>query len=175
MSIHFQSWLTSPILISCSLAIPVITRYVADFLGFGDRIRTNGNSKAPYSENEIYQHITNCQVFLSYNADETKMWKRRAAFKTSMQFLFELAESGNIKEANRWRFLRVLFGGNTDTPANHMKQLGTTVAKRILEHEKDTGRAAAMLLLTALDSAYNSVLAVCLLYPSLYPKQTDTK
>jgi hypothetical protein len=148
----------------------VITTYVADFLGFGDRIRTNGDSKAPYSENEIYQHITNCQVFLSYNADETKMWKRRAAFKTSMQFLFELAESGNIKEANKWRFPKVLFGAKTDTPANHMKQLGMTVAKRILEQENDTGKAAAILLLTALDSAYNSVLAVCLLYSSLYAK-----
>ena len=144
----------------------MITRYVADFLGFSDRIRTHGDSKAPYSENEIYEHITNCQVFLSYNIDETKMWKRRVAFKTSMQFLFELAESGNIKEATKWRLPGFLSGGNTDTPANHMKQLGKKVAKRILEQEKDTGKAAAILLLTALDSAYNSVLAVCLLYPS---------
>ena len=141
------------------LAIPVTTRYVADFLGFTDRIRTNEKSTAPYSENEIYQHITNCQVFLSYNADETKMWRRRAAFKKSMQFLFELAESGNIKEANRW-FFRV-------SPTNHIKHLGITVAARILEQEKDTGKAAAILLLTALDSAYNSVLAVRLSYPSI--------
>ena len=89
------------------------------------------------------------------------MYKRRAAFKTSMQFLFELAESGNIKEGNRWSLTRYFLGGNSDTPANHMKHLGRTVAKRILEQEKDTGKAAAILLLTALDSAYNSVLAVC--------------
>ena len=98
------------------------------------------------------------------------MWKRRAAFKTSMQFLFELAESGNIKEANKWWFPRVLFGGNSDTVANHMKHLGTTVAKRILEQEKDTGKAAAILLLTALDSAYNSVLAVRKVHLGLIPK-----
>ena len=141
------------------LAIPVITRYVADFLGFSDHIRTYDGSKAPYSENEVYQHITNCQVFLSYNADETKMWRRRTAFKKSMQFLFELAESGNIKEANKWLFRA--------SPTNHMKHLGMTVATRVLEQEKDTGRAAAILLLTALDSAYISVLAVCLLYSNL--------
>ena len=66
-----------------SLAIPVITRYIADFLGFGDRIRANAGSTGTLSENEIYQHITNCQVYSSYNADETKLLKRRKAFKVS--------------------------------------------------------------------------------------------
>ena len=74
------------------MAIPVVTRCIADFLGFGDQIRDVGNKKAKYSENEIYQHITNCQIFLSYNADETKLIKRRAAFKKSMAFLLRLAE-----------------------------------------------------------------------------------
>ena len=64
-------------------------------------MRNVGNSKAKYSENEIYQHITNCQVFLSYNADETKLLKRRAAFKSSMEFLLDLAEQGSIYEASR--------------------------------------------------------------------------
>ncbi|KAI9723451.1 MAG: hypothetical protein M1828_004181 [Chrysothrix sp. TS-e1954] len=140
------------------MAIPVITRYVGDFLGFTDKIRIAPGSKATFSENHIYQHITNCQVFLSYNADETKMWKRRDAFKTSMQFLYELAESGNIKEASRWW---PSWGGSGDAsePRNHIKNLGKTVAKHILSEDSDTGRAAAKLLLIALDSAYNSVLA----------------
>ena len=87
----------------CSLAIPVITRFVADFLGFAYRIRTMKDDTREFSENKIYQHITNCQVFLAYNADETKMWKRRVAFKNSMKFLFDLAECGNVKNADRFQ------------------------------------------------------------------------
>lgn len=45
-----------------------------------------------------------------------------------------------------------------------MRELGKLVAQRILESERDAGRAAAILLLTALDGAYNSVLAVS--YPT---------
>ncbi|KAF2492523.1 hypothetical protein BU16DRAFT_583709 [Lophium mytilinum] len=40
-------------------AIPVVTKYVADFLGFGHLIRSAKYPKAPHSENEIYQHISN--------------------------------------------------------------------------------------------------------------------
>lgn len=45
---------------------------------------------------------------------------------------------------------------------NPMVELGLKVAERVLEHETDAGRSAAILLLIALDSAYNSVLAVCI-------------
>ena len=41
-----------------------------------------------------------------------------------------------------------------------IKELGKLVAQRILESERDAGKAAAILLLTALDGAYNSVLVV---------------
>ena len=84
-----------------------------------------------------------------------------------MQFLFSLAESGNIRDAalmpvTRWA--RKLFGQGAESKPKSIKQLGKLVAQRILESERDTGRAAAILLLTALDGAYNSVLAVS--YPT---------
>jgi hypothetical protein len=149
--------------ITRDFAIPVTTRYVADFLGFGHLVRSDNNPNAPYSENEIYQHITNCQIFLSYNADETKLLKRRAAFRSSMNFLYKLTEQANILEANRWTIvrwarnsIRYLFGRKSDNP---MTELGYKVAQQILSHEKDAGKAAAVLLLVGLDSAYNSVLA----------------
>lgn len=136
---------------------------MADFLGFGDRVRSEANKNAEFSENEIYEHITNCQVFLAYNVDETKMLKRRVAFQKSMKFLFDLAESGTIKEANKFsisRWVSSLGGGNNESPSKQMKNVGIIVAQRVLEREKDAGRAAAVLLLTALYGAYNSVLAV---------------
>lgn len=61
-------------------AIPAVTRYVADFLGLGHMVRSEANPLAKYSENDLYQHITNCQVYRSYNADETRLPKRRLDF-----------------------------------------------------------------------------------------------
>ena len=150
-------------LTATSLAIPVITRTMADFLGFGDRIRSISNTKALYSENEIYQHITNCQIFLTYNADETKLLKRRAAFKSSLQYLLELTESGSVRDANRWTMTQMFMGisHSDDAPASFMRTLGLQIAERILKQEPDPGKAAAILLLTALDVVYNAVLAVC--------------
>ena len=113
------------------------------------------------------QHITNCQTFLSYNIDETKMLKRRKAFQTSMTFLYNLTKEGSILEASRGPIARcsintlryVIRMGRKKT-TNAMVQLGLQVARQVFDHEKDFGRAAAILLLIALDSAYNSVLAV---------------
>ncbi|KAF4445770.1 heme peroxidase [Fusarium austroafricanum] len=146
-------------------ATPVVTRYVADFLGFGHLLRSDTNSSAPYSENEVYQHINNCQVFLSYNTDETKLLKRRKAFRDSMSFLLKLTEKGNIREAGRWRMTRwassVLgaIGSLGKNKPNFMTALGFRVAGEVLKRERNTSKAAAILLLTGLDSAYNVVLA----------------
>lgn len=154
----------SPLTIEPSLAIPVITRYVADFLGFGHLVRSDKNPGAAHSENEIYKHITNCQVFLSYNADETKLLKRRHDFKTSMAFLLDLTRRGSMREACKWSLTRVL-GGLFGKKRSPMSALGFRVAQQILKNEKDEGRAAAILLLIGLDGAYNAVLAVSVRAP----------
>ena len=95
-----------------------------------------------------------------------------------MQFLTKLAEEGNISEARRWRitdgfvnigkFIAGLFKSKKtsgdDAATDPMKALGRAVALHILEkqNKKDVSKAAAILLLTALDIAYISVLAVSL-------------
>jgi hypothetical protein len=135
----------------------VVTRYVADFLGFGHLIRSKEHPKAPHSENEIYQHITNCQIFLSYNADETKLLKRRKAFRTSMDFLHKLTLGGNIGKANRWAAAKYMFGTPNDNP---MVQLGYQVAERVVTHTPDVNIAASIMVFVGLHVAYNSVLAV---------------
>lgn len=148
-------------------AIPVITRYVADFLGFGHLVKSEKNPHAKYSENEIYQHITNCHVYFSYNADETKLPKRRKVFKDSMKFLFDLTlNESNVAEANKFRLTRALqnvgswFWRSAAGDKSPMSELGFKVSERVLQQQNgDAGRAAAILVLIALDSSYNSVLA----------------
>ncbi|KAM0425375.1 hypothetical protein ACHAPT_009432 [Fusarium lateritium] len=162
-------------------AIPVVTRYVSDFLGFGHLVRSDSNSSAQFSENEIYQHITNCQVFLSYNSDETKLLKRRKAFKDSMSFLLKLTEQGNICNAARWapsRWFRDGLGYLASlgrSKSNPMEALGFKVAQEVLQNEKNTGRAAAILLLTGLDSAYNTVLAFTSVMDTFLRELYETK
>ena len=139
----------------------MITRYVADLLGFTHRLRSEKNPKAEFSENEIYQHITNCQTFLAYGVDETKMLSRRTAFKNSLQFLYDLAKTGQVMAISRLSpsYLISWYGKNDD-PETKMKGFGIKIAQSVLGQNKDIGKAAASLLLIALDGAYNSVLAV---------------
>ncbi|RBQ72161.1 hypothetical protein FVER14953_12540 [Fusarium verticillioides] len=138
-------------------AIPVVTRYVADFLGFGNKLfKTPTEAKDTYSENEIYQHITNCQIFLSYNADETKWLQRREAFKASMKKLIELTQRGTIWEAGQWGITKAFFGKKE---TNAMHNLGVFVAEQVLGYEKEQSKAAAILLLICLDFAYNAVVS----------------
>lgn len=118
------------------------------------------DDKKEFSQSEIYQHITKCQVFLAYNADETKMWKRRVAFKNSMNFLCDLANVNNADRFPITKWTMRLWGKNEEAKWNNIIDVGKYVAQKKLETEKDPGRAAAILLLTALDAAYNSVLAV---------------
>ena len=106
-------------------------------------------------------------MFLAYNADETKLLKRRTAFKKSMAFLLKLAKEGNILEASRYALSRTLQGlfkrkphSRYDMALDSMRVLGRSVADTILDEERDSGKAAAILLLAALDVAYISVLAV---------------
>ncbi|KAK3679554.1 hypothetical protein LTR78_001115 [Recurvomyces mirabilis] len=135
-------------------AIPVATRYVVDFLGFGHLMRTETDPSGTYTENEIYQHITNCQTFLSYNADETKLLKRRGAFRASMAKLTELTLHGNVAQAGILGMFHSWYEG---CAVNPMTRLGSFFARKILEYTGDSQKAAAILLLVCLDFAYESV------------------
>ncbi|KAH7018578.1 putative prostaglandin G/H synthase 2/cyclooxygenase 2, pgh2/cox2 [Microdochium trichocladiopsis] len=141
-------------------AIPVVTRYIAAFLGFSNKLRevaTETPVKDTYTENQIYQHITNCQVFLSYNTDETKWMARRQAFQESMKFLIDLTRQGTIWEADQlWGLSRMLFGKEETNP---MHEMGVFVARQVLRYERDQSKAAAILLLICLDFAYNAVVS----------------
>lgn len=78
-----------------------------------------------------------------------------------MQFLYDLAKSGNIKAASKSSLSSFFsWNGTDESPEMKMKSFGMKIAKSVLEQDKDAGRATATLLLVAFDGAYNSVLAV---------------
>ena len=89
------------------------------------------------------------------------MLSRRAAFKQSMHFLYDLAKGGNVRAGSKLSFSSLLsWNGKDESPETEMQRFGRKIAKSVLERDKDVGGAAATLLLIALDGAYNSVLAV---------------
>lgn len=137
-----------------SYAIPVTTKSVADFLGFGYAIRNTDNPHGKYSENEIYQHITNCQTFMSYNADETKLFRRRKDFKASLEVLYNLTANGDIYG---WSVSRMLSRRSNTNP---MTKLGHEIAARLQQRGRSQATCISHLVLIGLHSAYNTVLAV---------------
>ncbi|KAK2025349.1 linoleate diol synthase [Colletotrichum zoysiae] len=121
-------------------AIPVVTRYMAAFLSFSHKLRevpatftvADKHNRAihhgTYTENEICQHITNCQVFLDYNTDEKKWMARRQAFQKSLEFLIDLTRQGTIWEANHIFGLSNMVFGRKETYAMH--QMGVFVERQ---------------------------------------------
>ncbi|KAH8651167.1 heme peroxidase-domain-containing protein, partial [Xylariales sp. PMI_506] len=139
-------------------AIPVVTRYVAELLGFSDKIRTRLHPKGRHTEQEIYRHITNCQMFFAYNADETKMIKHRQEFTNSIKFLYDLTRHGHISRFGSWgEFFNNLWPFGKDP--SPIKRLGLQIAAAIKQREKKHDHAVAIMLLIGLDSAYNSVVS----------------
>lgn len=78
-------------------AIPVVTRFIADFFGFGDSLKNTTNTTNDYDENTVYRHFTNCQDYAGYDSDETKCLKRRQRFRDSIAFLTEQSKLGVLK------------------------------------------------------------------------------
>lgn len=146
------------------VAVPVVTHLVGNFLGIDHLIKTDTNPKGKYSENEIYKHVTNCQMFFAYNTDETKLLKRRKAFKDSMDFMLEQARK-SISSAKPWAIFSFL--GSTSkfaidankTSKENLTEYGKAMMREVLRQEGgNVDKAAAAIVLIALDAAFNTVL-----------------
>lgn len=86
-----------------SYAVPVMTRFAADFLGFGHLIKTEVQTgkDRKYDEDKIYSLFTDCQDYLTFDSDETRAFRRRKAFQSSITELKKLAEGG-VADARGW-------------------------------------------------------------------------
>lgn len=142
--------------------IPVITRFVVDFLGFWDTVKTPVHPDRKYNENQIYQHIHNCQNYLTYDSDETTLSKRRIAFKGSIAFLKTQAEHGAYQAQEG------LFGWlsrKTETTGDQeyvvkLRDFGVKTSRALARKLANTEEVAAMMLVVTLDAAHKSVMTV---------------
>jgi len=138
---------------------------VADFLGFGEEIKTEEYLDRKYDENLIYKHFTNCQDFLTFNPDETTAWKRRVDFTNSLQFLKETTERC-VDAAQPGMFGAFFgvpsYGSVKDGEAvKSLRKFGADIAKYLVKEKRKTKEeAAAIMLFTAIDATYKSILVV---------------
>ncbi|MCJ1308958.1 hypothetical protein MMC25_002613 [Agyrium rufum] len=141
-------------------AIPIITRFVADLLGFWDCIKTPANLDRPYTENQIYQLIHDSQDYLAYNSDETTMWKRRDVFKKSLETLKEKAEYGVQRAQGGFfgLFVKPLqMEGDKDYVVK-LREFGVEASKALLKSMSGTEEVAAMMLVLSMEAAHKSVM-----------------
>lgn len=148
---------------SASYAIPVITRFVADLLGFWDNVKTEQHKDRLYNENQIYQHIDNCQSYKVYESDETALWKRRVAFQKSIEFLKKQAEHG-AEQARVGYFGRFTARGlktaGDDDYVVRVREFGVKASRELAAKMGGPNEAAAVMLAIVLDAAHKSVMTV---------------
>lgn len=153
------------------MAIPVITRFVADLIGFWEQVKTVEFHNRKYEENDIYFHIENCQNFETHDSDPTTTWRRRMAYQESIKVLKQLAEDGVHRSQHGW-LEDVLhsrsYGTENDGEAVHsLRRVGVTLIQALLK-KLSTEEVAAFMLCTALDAAqqfvttFSEALAWCM-------------
>lgn len=152
-----------------SFAIPIITRFVSDFLGFFDSVKTVKHPNRPYSESQIYQHISNCQDYLSYASDETTAWKRRQDFKKSIAFLSELTKNGTPDTGLFNRALSLFKAVEVeDKPIMDLRAYGADCSAVLMRELNDADQVTAAKMVVALNAAHKAVLMVRMSFSSRY-------
>lgn len=142
------------------MAIPVITRFVADLIGFWDQVKTVEFPNRKYEENDIYFHIENCQNFETHDSDPTTRWRRRMAYQESIKGLKLLAEDGIYRSQHGW-LEDVLhsrsYGTEKDGDHVHsLRKVGVKLVQTLLK-KWSVEEVAAFMLCTALDTAQSFV------------------
>ena len=148
--------------------MPVVAQFVADFLGFWDWVDPDTKQGAQDAK-VVYEHLSNCQDYLTYNSDETTVFPRRLAFRKSIKWLYNAAKYGieQVKAKGAKR------GQEERNSGSELRQFGTTMAQALLKPDSigktpaTVEEAAAIRLSIALDSVHKSILTVSEVQPLL--------
>ena len=143
------------------LAVPVITCFFIDFLGFWNRVKTDAYPNREFSEDAIYKLMDDCQDYQSWDTDQTKGNKRRQTFQTSIKKLKEVAEYGVRRSSSGilwWRNAFRTYGAGTEPrQVMQMRRLAVTATQTLLSKGFSQAEVSAIMLAFALDSAHNLV------------------
>ncbi|KAH7039913.1 uncharacterized protein B0I36DRAFT_309597 [Microdochium trichocladiopsis] len=146
-------------------AIPVVTRFIADFLGFWTEVKTPQFLDRPYSENQIYRLLENCQNYDSYDADPTKTWARRMAYRESIKTLKGLTELG-IRKYEPYLFEHGFLGigsrsygfDGDSKQVRTIRKIAVGIVRGLTTANFTHEEIVAVMLSTALDAAQKTVV-----------------
>lgn len=133
-----------------------MAQFVADFLGFWDWKPNQKESVA--SPGVVYQHLSNCQDYLTYNSDVLSVFPRRINFNCSINWLSQASIYGikQVKEGRR----KAWSNPKPNDYVEKVKRFGTSMAEALLDMNLNVDLAAAIRLSIALDAVHKSVLMV---------------
>lgn len=142
-----------------SVAAPVVAQFVGDFLGFWDwkppekyqEAKDQQAKDEPANYATVYQHLKNCQDYLTYNSDKLSVFPRRIEFRRSIDWLSDASIHG----------VNQVKGGERNNTANTaLQKFGNDMATALLKMKLTVDEAAAIRLSIVLDAVHKSVLMV---------------
>ena len=108
------------------------------------------------------------------SADDSQQWKRRIAFRESLEVLKDMSEFGIRKaQDGLWGLFTSAMGGVPKEPIAKLKYCGLKAAKSLLKLKPDVETAAAFMLVSVLDAAHKNVLMVWFSHLILAEKSAD--
>ena len=108
------------------------------------------------------------------SADDSQLWKRRIAFRESLEVLKDMSEFGIRKaQDGLWGLFTSAMGGVPKEPIAKLKYCGLKAAKSLLKLKPDVETAAAFMLVSVLDAAHKNVLMVWFSHLILAEKSAD--
>ncbi|KXJ96370.1 heme peroxidase [Microdochium bolleyi] len=145
-------------------AIPVVVRFIADFLGFWSEIKTPHFLDRAFSEDQIYRLLENCQNYESHDEDPAKSWERRMAYRDSIKTLMSLADQG-IKSYKPYLYEQGIFGFGTRSygcegdieQVRRVRKIAVAIVRALSESSFSHEEIVAVMLSTALEATQKVV------------------
>ncbi|MCJ1402641.1 hypothetical protein MMC11_005861 [Xylographa trunciseda] len=143
------------------VAMPVVAQFVSDFLGFWDWTDPDEPKDSATDASITYQHLSNCQDYLTYNSDELSVFPRRIEFRKSILWLNKASIHGIKQVSDGKRGSKQ----PKDVSDNiwKVRDFGSSMARELLNLKLDKDKvtrdeAAAIRLSIALDAVHKSIL-----------------
>lgn len=140
---------------SGSYVIPIVADFITDFLGFWNWTDQLKPTEVATHAKTVYDHLNNCQDYLTYDSDETTVLARRNAFELSIAWLYDGAV---------WGAKNVTKPGSKDAQSL-LRTFGIDMAKELSKQDLKPEEVAAIRLSIALEAVHKSVLMVSVNWP----------
>lgn len=143
--------------------IPILVRFMADFMGFWKLLKTPQFQHRDFFENDLFRFIGDCQNYQAWDSDTTKGMKRRQVFRESIGKLKNIAYNAVYDSSAGflgWRNFgrKYTDGSDMDTESViKVRHLGVEIVQTLNKHGFSTDEVAALMLTFALETLWKII------------------